>query len=59
MKILVNGIGNIGQTLLNLLNDYKEILNIDKIYALKNTAINDWNRTELDILSGKRHHNMC
>ncbi len=53
MKILVNGIGNIGQTLINILSDYKSLLHISEIYALKNTSINPWNQTELDILIEK------
>lgn len=51
MKVLVNGIGNIGKTILGILCDYKSKLNIDEIYALKNTAITDWNKEELNILS--------
>ena len=50
MKVLVNGVGNIGKTILGLLCDYKSKLNIDEIYALKNTAITDWNKEELRIL---------
>ena len=51
MKVLVNGIGNIGKTILGVLCDYKSKLNIDEIYALKNTAITDWNKEELNILN--------
>ncbi len=53
MKILVNGIGNIGQTLLAVLCDHKASLKIEVIYALKNTEITDWNRSELDLLEEK------
>jgi len=53
MKILVNGIGNIGQTLLGVLCDYKTMLHITNIYALKNTQITDWNRLEIDLLEKK------
>ncbi len=53
MIVLVNGIGNIGTTLLNLLVDYKETLDIKIIYALKNTAIHKWNQSEIKILEKK------
>lgn len=50
MNILVNGIGNIGSTLLQLLVKYKDLLGIDSIFALKNTAIQPWKDEELKIL---------
>lgn len=50
MRVLVNGIGNIGGTLVNLLVKYQSILGIDEIYACKRT-LNDWNQTDLDFLS--------
>ena len=53
MKVLVNGIGNIGKTILGVLCDYKSKLDIDEIYALKNTEIRNWNREELNILKNK------
>lgn len=53
MNVLVNGIGNIGSTLLSLLSDYKELLEIDTIYALKNGKVNPWNETEVDLLKEK------
>ena len=31
MRVLVNGVGNIGTTLLNILNDYRELLGIKEI----------------------------
>lgn len=49
MKILVNGIGNIGTTLLGVLNQFKDRLNISHIYALKNT-IDSWKQIELEFL---------
>lgn len=52
MKILVNGIGNIGTTLLNLLVAYQKELKIDTIYALKNNP-HPWNTEELEILQEK------
>jgi len=36
MIVLVNGLGNIGQTVLAFLVKYQELLQVDKIYALKN-----------------------
>ena len=53
MNILVNGIGNIGQTLLGVLCDQKSLLGIKGIYALKNTQISDWNRQDLELLIDK------
>lgn len=50
MNVLVNGIGNIGQTLLSLLSEYKSLLNLNTIYALKNTQISTWNKIELELL---------
>jgi len=52
MKVLVNGIGNIGTTLLNVLAQYKETLGITEIYALKNKPF-PWNNVELEILKNK------
>ena len=31
MNILINGVGNIGTTLLNILNEYRELLGIKEI----------------------------
>ena len=53
MKVLVNGIGNIGTTVLNLLSDYQKLFEIEEIYALKNTSISSWNQADLDILESK------
>jgi len=36
MTVLVNGLGNIGSTLVYLLLHYKELFGIEKIYAIKN-----------------------
>ncbi|MEO9533845.1 MAG: hypothetical protein ABJG68_02525 [Crocinitomicaceae bacterium] len=52
MNVLVNGIGNIGSTLINLLLHYKSELGISEIYACKRT-ITPWNQAELDILQQK------
>lgn len=53
MKVLVNGVGNIGKTILGLLCEYKNLLKIDSIYALKNGIVSDWNREEIKILQEK------
>ena len=53
MNILVNGIGNIGQTLLGVLSDHQNLLGVNRIYALKNTQITDWNRQDIELLIGK------
>ncbi len=53
MNILVNGIGNIGQTLLGVLRDHQILLGVKRIYALKNTQITDWNRQDIELLIGK------
>ncbi|MFT4601687.1 MAG: glyceraldehyde-3-phosphate dehydrogenase type II [Arenicella sp.] len=52
MNVLVNGIGNIGSTLINLLLKYSGELGIDEIHACKRT-IAAWNKAELDILTAK------
>ena len=53
MIVLVNGIGNIGQTILGVLCDYKLTLKITEIYALKNTTITEWNKTEIEFIEQK------
>jgi len=53
MKVLVNGIGNIGTTLLSFLIEYKEKLNIAELYALKNTSVHPWLMTDLEKLRNK------
>ncbi|MDG1427499.1 MAG: hypothetical protein P8H56_08015 [Crocinitomicaceae bacterium] len=49
MKVLVNGIGNIGTTLICLLAEYKEQLGISTIYGLKNTP-QPWQEEDLSFL---------
>jgi len=49
MNILVNGIGNIGTTLLLLLSKFKKELSISKIYALKNRFF-EWNESDINLL---------
>lgn len=49
MKVLVNGIGNIGTTLVNLLLKYQKELGIEEVWACKRT-INDWSSAQIDIL---------
>ena len=36
MNILINGLGNIGNTILSIIKEYKESLQVDEIYLLKN-----------------------
>ncbi|MDG1333463.1 MAG: hypothetical protein P8P74_14095 [Crocinitomicaceae bacterium] len=50
MKVLVNGIGNIGTTLLSLLIEHQEILKIDTVFALKNKPL-PWQEDDLNYLS--------
>ena len=50
MKVLVNGIGNIGTTLLALLIEHQEILKIDTVFALKNKPL-PWQEDDLNYLS--------
>lgn len=49
MRVLVNGIGNVGTTLISALIRYQNLLKIEKIYACKRT-LNPWSRPELNIL---------
>ena len=49
MHVLVNGLGNIGSTLLNLLLQYRAEFGISAIYASKNTP-RPWQAAELDHL---------
>lgn len=53
MNVLINGIGNIGTTLLNILFDYRSLLSINEVYALKNSKINSWNSEDIEILKQK------
>lgn len=46
MNVLVNGIGNIGTTLLALLAHHRKHLSLDTIYALKNNAM-PWHDEDL------------
>jgi glyceraldehyde-3-phosphate dehydrogenase/erythrose-4-phosphate dehydrogenase len=52
MKVLVNGLGNIGSTLVNLLQHYQAWLGISVIYANKNTP-QPWQAAELDYLRAR------
>lgn len=52
MRVLVNGVGNIGLTVLNLLADYRQQLGISVIYAKKRT-LTAWNVVDLKALSSK------
>lgn len=48
--VLVNGIGNIGSTLLAILLRHRDALGIGTLSALKNQPVRDWERAELDLL---------
>lgn len=50
MKVLVNGIGNIGTTLLALLIEHRELLKIETVFALKNKPL-PWQEDDLNYLS--------
>lgn len=49
MNVLVNGIGNIGSTVLQVLVKYKQELGISTIYANKN-LLKPWQHQEMDFL---------
>ncbi len=52
LNVLINGMGNIGTTLANMLVYYKVELGLDKIYVAKR-SIHPWNQTERDFLENK------
>lgn len=52
MNILVNGIGNIGTTLLGLLVKYKTELGINNLYALKNN-LKPWQQDDIAYLESQ------
>lgn len=47
MKVLVNGLGNIGSTICSMLLRYQSILGIEQIYAHKNLP-SPWGKAELE-----------
>lgn len=49
MNILVNGLGNIGTTLANVLLQYRQALNIDHVYVYKNLP-QPWHEADLSLL---------
>lgn len=51
-KVLVNGMGNIGTTLVNLLCHHRQELEIEEIYVCKR-SIYPWNKAEREILNEK------
>ncbi len=53
MNVLINGIGNIGTTLINLIHHFKNEMGISEIYALKNSEIQEWNEADLAFLKEK------
>ena len=52
MNVLVNGLGNIGTTLANVLLSFREILGIDRIFLNKNKP-SEWLENDLDLLKGQ------
>ena len=50
MNMLVNGIGNIGTTLANILLSFREILRIDEVYLNKNKPAK-WHENDLSLLT--------
>ncbi len=52
LNILVNGIGNIGTTLANVLLEYRDLLGIDKIYLNKNIP-QSWQDQDLTLLKDR------
>jgi glyceraldehyde-3-phosphate dehydrogenase type II len=57
MIVLVNGLGNIGTTLANVLHHYQEALGITEIWVSKRT-IRPWLKPELEMLAS-RDINIC
>ena len=49
MKILINGGGNIGTTIANLMIRFKDLLGISHVYLHKNLP-QKWRDTDLDFL---------
>ena len=52
MKVLINGVGNIGTTLACLLFDFKTDLDISEVIVYKN-LMQPWKQIDLEILSAK------
>jgi len=52
MRVLINGVGNIGTTLACLLSDFKQFLNISEVYVYKNIKQN-WKLNDLHFLEEK------
>ena len=50
MNVLVNGVGNIGTTLLALLVEHKTLLKIDTVFALKNKPM-PWQEDDLNYIA--------
>jgi len=51
MKVMVNGVGNIGTTLLQVLAAHRDTLGITEVYARKNT-VRPWDVAGLELLKG-------
>lgn len=52
MKVLINGLGNIGVTVANLCLDFKELLAIDEVYVYKNLP-EIWLEQDIELLREK------
>ena len=52
MNVLINGLGNIGTTLANILLDYRDLLGIDEVLIHKNTPT-PWNAQDVVFLESK------
>jgi glyceraldehyde-3-phosphate dehydrogenase (NAD(P)) len=52
MNVLINGIGNLGTTLVNLLVEYRTELGIERVILLKNN-LHPWQKSDLDKLEKK------
>lgn len=52
MNVLINGLGNIGTTLANILLDYKNLLGVNDVMIHKNTST-PWNRLDVELLKAR------
>ena len=51
MRVLVNGVGNIGTTLLQVITTHRSLLGIEEIYAHKST-VQPWDEAQLRRIKG-------
>ena len=52
LKVLINGMGNIGSTLANLILQYQKELHVDQIFVYKR-SLQPWNKVEREMLIKK------